>query len=172
MLSRTERAFTLPLPGRDGELQVLLGDQGRVDYGPRLGEAKGLIGPARTAVRSLDDWRAAPLALAKIGPALAARLRKAPHASAGEPVTGPCFRRAVFSTTPGVDHFLRTDGWGRGLAWNGVLLGPYSSLGPTRTLYVPGPLVAGEDELVLLELHGGGRRPGVVAAPDLGVAEL
>jgi len=174
VLSRTEHAFTVPLPRRAGVLEVLVEDQGRVNYGPRIGESKGLIGPVRTAARELSTWQVTPLALGEIGPALAARLRQAPETSAGEPVAGPCLRRAVVTTTPGADHFLRTDGWGRGLAWfNGVLLGRYSSAGPTRTLYVPGPLVTGEDELVLLELHGAASAAvSFAAGPDLGVTEL
>lgn len=173
VLSRTEHACTVSLPRRTGVLEVLVEDQGRVNYGPRLGESKGLIGPVRTAARELAAWWATPLALAEIGPGLAARLRNAPVAPVG-PVAGPCFRRAVVTTTPGADHFLRTDGWGRGLAWyNGVLLGRYSSTGPTRTLYVPGPLVTGQDELVLLELHGAASAAVSFAdGPDLGVTDL
>ena len=57
---------------------------------------------------------------------------------------------------------------------NGFLLGRYWSAGPTRTLYVPGPLVrAGDNELVVLELHGAVRaRVDFLAAPELGGTEL
>ena len=55
VLSRTEHLRTLPLPPRDGELGLLVEDQGRVDYGPRIGEQKGLVGQARTATRVLTD---------------------------------------------------------------------------------------------------------------------
>ena len=81
---------------------------------------------------------------------------------------------SVIASAGGADHFLRLDGWTKGLAWvNGELLGRYWSLGPTHTLYVPGPLVRETgNELVLLELHGASAgRASFVAGPDLGITE-
>ena len=174
VLSRTEGMKVLALPRRDGQLELVLEDQGRVDYGPRLGEPKGLIGPARTAVRKLTEWEVIPLALEKLSAALTATLRGAPRVDEQGLVVGPAFRRGTISTVAGTDHFLRTDGWTHGLVWfNGVLLGRYSSAGPTRTLHVPGPLVTGQDEVVLLELQGAsGACVSFVSGPDLGITEL
>jgi beta-galactosidase len=175
VLARTEKATVVALPHRAGTLDVLLEDQGRVDYGPRLGEAKGLIGPARTATRELTAWQTLGLRLRTIDELLE-RLRLTP-ATAGPdaPIAGPVFCHGSFATTAGADHFLRTDGWGKGLAWvNGFLLGRYWSAGPTRTLYVPGPLVRAEgNELVLLELHGTASDTVAFApGPDLGHTEF
>lgn len=174
VMSRTEGMKVLPLPRRGGRLELVLEDQGRVDYGPRLGESKGLIGPARTAVRKLTDWEVIPLALEKLSVGLTVALRAAPRAAEQGLVVGPAFRRGTVSTVAGADHFLRTDGWTHGLVWfNGVLLGRYSSAGPTRTLHVPGPLVTGEDEVVMLELQGAsGACVTFVSGPDLGITEL
>ena len=175
VLSRAEKATVLALPPRAGVLHVLLEDQGRVNYGPRLGEPKGLIGPARTAARELIDWETLGLRLDSIDE-LASLLRAAPETPpTGSPVAGPVFCRGTFATVAGADHFLRTDGWGKGLAWvNGFLLGRYWSAGPTRTLYVPGPLLrAVGNELVLLELHGAASDTvAFAAAPDLGHTEV
>jgi beta-galactosidase len=41
-----DQSVSLPRDAR-GVLELLVEDQGRVDYGPRLGEPKGLIGAAR-----------------------------------------------------------------------------------------------------------------------------
>ena len=175
VLSRTEHSRTLALPARDGELTLLVEDQGRVNYGPRIGEPKGLIGPARTATRELTDWSVTPLRLDGVEPALAALLDAAPGADAGSPVAGPAFLRGTFDTVAGADHFLRTDGWGKGLVWvNGTLLGRYWSAGPTATLYVPGPLLRAEgNEVVVLELHGAAAaRLTFAAGPDLGSSEV
>lgn len=174
VLSRTEHSRTLTLPARAGELQVLVEDQGRVNYGPRIGEAKGLVGPARTATREITAWSATPLRLAELGPELVARIDAVPTTDAAVPVAGPAFVAGRFDTRPGTDHFLRTDGWGRGLVWvNGFLLGRYWSAGPTATLYVPGPLLrARRNEIVVLELHGSATsRVTFVAEPDLGSSE-
>ncbi|WP_149205362.1 glycoside hydrolase family 35 protein [Actinotalea subterranea] len=175
VLSRSLGTRSLALPARSGDLELLVEDQGRVNYGTRIGEPKGLVAPARTAVREVDRWDVAPLALDTLPAAVLDRLRDRATAAGAEPVVGPAFRRGTFTSVPGADHFMRLDGWGRGLVWvNGFLLGRYSSEGPTRTLYVPGPLVRdGDNELVVLELHAAA--DGVVAfvaEPDLGVTDI
>ena len=46
VLARDHHDTSLALPpGAPGRLEILVEDLGRVDYGPRIGEAKGLIGP-------------------------------------------------------------------------------------------------------------------------------
>lgn len=171
-LSRTEGLTTVSLPPRAGVLDLVVEDQGRVNYGPRIGEAKGLVGSARTAIRPLTRWEVGGLRLTEPDADLLAQLRDAePHDVA--PVAGPSFCHATFDSVAGADHFLRLDGWSKGLVWlNGTLLGRYWSAGPTRTTYVPGPLVRERNELVVLELHGA--RTGTacfVAGPDLGHTE-
>jgi beta-galactosidase len=175
VLSRTEHARTLPLPARDGWLTLLVEDQGRVNYGPRIGEPKGLLGPARTAVREITGWETVALRLDELEPALADLLAQAPPADADAPVAGPVLLRGTFATAAGADHFLRTDGWGKGLVWvNGFPLGRYWSAGPTGTLYVPGPVVRADgNEVVVLELQGAAAaRLEFVAGPDLGSSEV
>lgn len=56
---------------------------------------------------------------------------------------------------------------------NGSLLGRFSAQGPTRTMYVPGPLVRDADNhLVVLELQGAEHGTvRFVAEPDLGHTE-
>jgi beta-galactosidase len=168
-----DRALLLP-SGARGTLDLLVEDQGRVDYGPRTGEPKGLIGPVTVGGEPVRDWQVLPLPLTDVTPAAAA-LRELPAI----PVTalaGPVFARAVFDL-PGdepADLFLSTAGLGKGIAWlNGFCLGRYWSRGPQRTLYVPGPVTRKKgNELVLLEL--GAAAVGTlrfVAAPELGHTE-
>ncbi|WP_285108136.1 beta-galactosidase [Promicromonospora sp. MEB111] len=178
VLDRASHTFAVALPARAGDLTLLVEDQGRVNYGPRIGEPKGLVGPVRTATRTLDEWEAGALRVEDAPELLRAALdapgRALPVAARGVRPVGAGLYRATFDSVGGADHFLRLDGWTKGLAWvNGELLGRYWSLGPTHTLYVPGPVVrdAG-NELVLLELHGAAdARAGFVAAPALGITE-
>ncbi|MCR6687820.1 beta-galactosidase family protein [Cellulomonas sp.] len=171
-LSRTEGLTTTSLPPRAGVLDVVVEDQGRVNYGPRIGEAKGLIGAARTATRPLERWEVGGLRLATLDPDLLTMLHVAEPQDVA-PVAGPAFCQGLFTSVPGADHFLRLDGWSKGLVWvNGTLLGRYWAAGPTRTVYVPGPLIRADNEIVVLELHGA--RTGTasfVAGPDLGHTE-
>jgi beta-galactosidase len=175
VLSRTEHTATIPLPARAGELTVLVEDQGRVNYGPRIGEPKGLIGGARTAVRDLTAWQTLSLDLDTWAGAGADALVAAPTIAADAPIAGPVLVRGTFDTVAGADHFLRTDGWSKGLAWvNGYLLGRYWSAAPTGTMYVPGPVLRAEgNEIVVLELHGAAApQVSFVAEPDLGSSEV
>ncbi len=163
-----DRCMSLPVSAR-GALELLVEDQGRVDYGPRLGEPKGLIGAARANGEPLRQWETLPLDLTSITP-VADALRSRPASTAGV-LAGPAFARASFDLPEPGDLYLDTRGWGKGIAWiNGFCLGRYWSRGPQRTLYVPGPVVRETaNELIILELHASsGAWASFVAAPDLG----
>lgn len=149
-LDRQRHRRALPLPGVAGTLRLLVEDLGRVNYGPRLGEPKGLIGPASTARRRLTDWRVSVVDVA----AIPGRVDHASAAAATGALAGPVVLSGRFDTEPGRDLFLDTSGWQRGVAWlNDFCLGRYDCAGPTRTLYVPGPLVrATGNSLVVWEL--------------------
>jgi beta-galactosidase len=150
-LLREHHDRALALPAARGELLVLVEDQGRVDYGPRIGEAKGIVGGASVHGEPLTGWEVLPIdldAVPGLRPAAGSAVRP------GEPVAGPVLLRAEVDVDEPADLFLDTGEWGKGLVWlNGFLLGRYWRRGPQRTLYVPGPVVrAGANELVVLEL--------------------
>ena len=166
-----DRALALP-PDARGTLALLVEDQGRVDYGPRIGEPKGLIGPARLNAAPVEGWSVLPLNLAVIEP-VAEALR---DQSSAEPsaLIGPAFGRATFDLPEPGDLYLDTSAWGKGVVWiNGFCLGRYWSRGPQRTLYVPGPVLRARDnELIVFEQHASGAvRAMFVAGPDLGHTE-
>ena len=167
-----DRALALP-SGARGTIELLVEDQGRVDYGPRIGEPKGLIGPVTLDGAPLRGWRVMPLPLADLAP-VAAMLRAQPALGAPAGVAGPAFARATFDLASPADLFLSTAGLGKGIAWlNGFCLGRYWSRGPQRTLYAPGPVTRKDgNELIILEL--GATASGSVeftSGPDLGHTE-
>ncbi|MBO0898861.1 beta-galactosidase [Cellulomonas sp. zg-ZUI199] len=167
VLDRAEHATALTLPAVGvARLDVLVEDQGRVNYGPRIGEDKGLIGPATLGGRPLTGWRVLPVDVDAVAasPALAAGA-----APATGPVPGPSF--SVWEhDLPVADLFVSTRGWGKGVVWvNGTSLGRYWSKGPQTTLYAPAPTVTGRgDRVVVLELLAGAGQLALVDAPDLG----
>ncbi|WP_211293406.1 beta-galactosidase, partial [Amycolatopsis pretoriensis] len=148
-LQRDHHERAIALPRAHGELLVLVEDQGRVDYGPRIGEAKGIIGGAALHGEPLTGWDVLPLELE----ALPGLRPAAPSLVAGA-VAGPVLLRASVDVDASADLFLDTGEWGKGLVWfNGFPLGRYWRRGPQRTLYVPRPVVrAGANDLVVLEL--------------------
>jgi beta-galactosidase len=166
-----DRALALP-PQARGTLELLVEDQGRVDYGPRLGEPKGLIGPVRVNGEPLNGWSVLPLNLAEIEPvAEALRTQSGTEPNA---LIGPVFARATFDLSEPGDLYLDTSAWGKGVVWiNGFCLGRYWSRGPQRTLYVPGPVLQAHDnELIVFEQHAtGSPRANFVPGPDLGHTE-
>jgi beta-galactosidase len=145
-LLREHHDRAVALPRASGELLVLVEDLGRVNYGQRIGEPKGIIGGATLHGHPLSTWNALPIDLAAIP-----HLRPDRECTA---VAGPVVVRAEFDLTEPADLFLDTAGWGKGMAWlNGFPLGRYWRRGPQRTLYVPRPVVrAGANEIVVLEL--------------------
>jgi beta-galactosidase len=136
---------------------------GGVNYGPRIGAPKGLLGPVSFNGTDLTGWDCRPL------PPAPDALPFAP--ARDTPVTVPAFHRGTFEVGTPADAFLALPGWTKGQAWvNGFHLGRYWNRGPQRTLYVPAPVLRpGPNELVLLELHGcTATRALLTDTPDLG----
>jgi beta-galactosidase len=173
VLSREHNDAAIVLPSNSrGVLQLLVEDQGRVDYGLRIGEPKGLIGAARLDGAPLERWEALPLDLGDIEPVAVVLRSSADSSPAG--LAGPVFARALFDLDGPHDLYLDTTGWGKGVAWiNGFNLGRYWSRGPQRTLYVPAPILReGENELIILELQASAHALArFVSALDLGHTE-
>jgi beta-galactosidase len=158
VLAREAHEQAIVLPRGAGELVILVEDQGRVDYGPRIGEHKGLIGGGRLDGEPLVGWDARPIDLDKL---LTLELDH------DDLAVGPVIARGAFELTEAGDLFLDTAGWGKGFAWvNGFALGRYWRSGPQRTLYVPAPVTRlGRNELVVLELEVLSR-PAAVFVPE------
>ncbi|MFJ9418419.1 beta-galactosidase [Streptomyces sp. NPDC101227] len=127
---------------------------GRVNYGPRLGECKGITGGLLHERQYLHGVRARGLRLDALEAPDA--LRKVPFRPLEGP-GGPGLYRGTLtlSARPG-DADLALPGWTRGFAWiNGFCLGRYWDVGPQRTLFVPGPVLReGDNDLLLWELAG------------------
>lgn len=146
-----DRRLALPVDAR-GTLDVLVEDQGRVNYGERIGEHKGLIGDVRLQDEPLRRWHVLPIGLDDLTPVQRALELAAPPGGA---LAGPTFARGSFDLDEPADLFLDTREWGKGAAWvNGFPLGRYWSRGPQHTLYVPAPVLrAGRNEVIVFELH-------------------
>ncbi|MEV6343026.1 beta-galactosidase family protein [Actinoplanes sp. NPDC051851] len=144
-------------------VELLVESMGRVNYGPALGEPKGVVGGVRHARQFVHAVTAYAIDLESPRPEWAndgARVGSEPA----------FFRVALTVDEPG-DTFVALPGWGKGYVWvNGFGLGRFWDRGPQRTLYLPGPLLrTGANEIVVLELDG--RRTGeisLVDAADLG----
>jgi beta-galactosidase len=148
ILEREHHGRAIALPRGRGRLELVVEDQGRVNYGARIGEHKGLVGPALLDGVAITGWEVLAIDHDRV-PHL---WEAGPHEARGSGV-GPTAWRALFSAEPDVDLFLDTAHWGKGIAWvNRFCLGRYWRRGPQRTLFVPGPVMRpGRNELVVLE---------------------
>ncbi|MFI6435765.1 beta-galactosidase [Streptomyces sp. NPDC050759] len=166
VLERERHDETLPVrvPHTGAVLEVLVENMGGVNYGPRIGAPKGLLGPVSFQGTDLRGWecRAVPLD----------DLTAVPFGPSGATTDAvPAFHRGTFEVDTPADTFLALPGWTKGQAWvNGFHLGRYWNRGPQHTLYVPAPVLRpGTNELVLLELHATtGTRARLTDTPDLG----
>ncbi|GAA2041372.1 beta-galactosidase [Agromyces tropicus] len=167
VMSRDAHERAVALPDARGELVIVVEDQGRVNYGPRIGEHKGLIGGVALDGSPIADWAARPLELERL-PELA-RLGPSEFAA------GPVLAHGEFEAAASVDLFLDTLHWGKGLVWvNGFLLGRYWRRGPQRTLIVPSPVVrSGRNKVAVLEFEAmAAPEVRFVSGPRLGHTEI
>jgi beta-galactosidase len=168
VLERERHDETLPVrvPEPGAVLEVLVENQGGVNYGPRIGAPKGLLGPVSFQGVALHGWECRAVPPTDLG-----AVPFVPSEAATDAV--PAFHRGTFEVDTPADTFLALPGWTKGQAWvNGFHLGRYWNRGPQHTLYVPGPVLRpGANELVLLELHATTTtRAQFTDAPDLGPA--
>ncbi|SEL81060.1 glycoside hydrolase family 35 protein [Streptacidiphilus jiangxiensis] len=157
-----DQCLTFGVPADGAQLDLLVENQGRVNYGPLQADRKGITGGVRLDRQYQFDWRIRPLPLDP--------LPDLPYAAAASTTAGPSFHRFDLEVPEPADGFLALPGWTKGMVWlNGFALGRYWEVGPQRTLYAPGPLWrAGRNEITVLELHTPGPALELRDAPDLG----
>lgn len=155
VMDRRSKRFGAKIPERKGpaRLDILVEAMGRVNFGREIFDRKGLHAPVMFVPASgeaveVKGWEVFSLPLDQ------AQLAALNFQKGG--AQGPAFWRGRFETaTPG-DTFLDVRGWGKGVLWvNGHCLGRFWNIGPTQTMYCPGPwLRTGKNEVVVLDLLG------------------
>ncbi|MGI9822904.1 glycoside hydrolase family 35 protein [Agromyces sp. Marseille-Q5079] len=179
VMARDAHERSIALPDTRGELALVVEDQGRVDYGTRLGEHKGIIGGVALDGEPLAGWGVRPIDLDLVPGLAASAAASAASSTVSAPdaatPAGPVLARGVLELDEPADLFLDTLHWGKGLVWvNGFLLGRYWRRGPQRTLIVPAPVTrVGANEVVVLEFETfTDAAVRTLAAPELGHTEV
>jgi len=142
-------SLQLTVPAGGATLEVLVENTGRINFGRDLvHDWKGLTGEVTFAGRTVSGWEMYRLPLED---PRAARFRRV----AAMDQSLPTLFRGTFRLDAAGDTYLDLRGWGKGVVWvNGHNLGRFWSIGPQRTLYVPGPwLRRGVNEVVVLDLE-------------------
>ena len=128
----------------DNVIDVLVEDMGRINYGPKMIEGKG-VKQIRFNLQQLNGYDIFLLPLDN--------LERLDFSKGSTAV--PAFLRGSFKAQPGKSCFVHTDNFKKGYVFvNGFNLGRYWSVGPQKSLYIPGSLLKEENEIILLELDG------------------
>uniref|UniRef100_A0A8C4DG21 Beta-galactosidase n=1 Tax=Dicentrarchus labrax TaxID=13489 RepID=A0A8C4DG21_DICLA len=159
-----ERDTTLVtnVTGQQGDIiDILVENMGRVNFGSKINDYKGLLSNLILGKDVLTDWKIYPL---DIDGAIAAGWphsdsQKSFPAPQKEPSFGPVFYMGTLEPNGlAWDTFLKLNEWTKGQVWiNGMNLGRYwPARGPQQTLYVPGPLLRKNqpNRITVLELEG------------------
>jgi beta-galactosidase len=160
--TKGESAIDIPKAEPSNEsLDILVEGMGRINYGPRLLDRKGITERVTLNNMTLMAWdvHCLPmdeeyLSLLRFG---------------GRPPDRPAnFFRGSFELSTKGDTYLDMSGWRKGVVWvNGHNLGRYWDRGPQKRLYCPAPFLKnGTNEVIVFDLHA--LRP----APVRGVTTL
>ena len=148
VLTEGDEQLKEPVAGH-ARVELWVESLGRVNYGPRSGEPKGITGGLLHERQYLHGVRARGLRLDALDDIGDVPFR--PPAEDG----APGLYRGTVTVRGAGDARLELPGWTRGFVWvNGFNLGRYWSVGPQHSLYVPGPVLReGENEVWLLEFE-------------------
>ena len=146
-VERSRRKDPMPLTlaaGQTAKLEILVENMGRVNYGSKLLDKKGLLDGVRLDMQYHFGWEMLCLPMEDLS-----GLQWSDSAS------GPRFLRGKLTIDEAPkDTFLRLDHFTRGFVLiNGFNIGRfYTPAGPQKTLYVPAPLLRqGENEIIVFE---------------------
>jgi beta-galactosidase len=153
--------------GGSNNLQILVENMGRINYGHGMTDHKGIDGAHGEAV-FLDGtnltgpgaWKiwSLPLEYEQLQRLKWVDVSDDPSALSSATFE-PTFFRGTFTidTEKPADTYVSTLGWGKGLVWiNGFNLGRFwEAMGPQHAMWLPSPLLRGNgssNEIILLEL--------------------
>ena len=128
--------------GEKATLELLVENMGRINFGFRLNEQKGIVGSVLLDRIHLYDWQNLPLDIRF-------------ETNGFTPTQGPVVLKGTFKAVPGKDTFLDMRSMKKGyVRINGFNLGRYWNVGPQYTLYVPGELLKQENTIEIFEQYG------------------
>jgi beta-galactosidase len=140
-------SFELQIPPEGVQVDILVENMGRVNYGDNMSDArKGITHGVRIGGQFQFGWDVCSLPMEDLSEL---------DFSSSPVDCGPGFFKGEFSVDKACDTFLKVPTGKKGICWiNGFNLGRYWEIGPTRTLYIPAPLLEqGPNEIVVFEQH-------------------
>ena len=132
--------------GEEIKLDILVENMGRINYGPEMGDRKGMTG-IRFGQRNHYGWDMYPLEMKDLSGLV--------YEDCSGGVDETSFLRGILTIDDEpCDTFIRLDGFHHGfVVINGFNLGRYyNDAGPQKTLYCPAPILrSGRNEVIVFE---------------------
>ncbi|MCD7827273.1 MAG: beta-galactosidase [Clostridiales bacterium] len=148
--TRHEESIAVPLKkGEKARLDILCENMGRVNYGSKIMDRKGLKG-IRFGLQYHFGWDMYPLPMTDLSTLKFERF-------GGKTEIASFLRGNLKIDGEPCDTFIRLDGFHKGVVFaNGFNLGRYyNDAGPQKTLYVPAPVLKkGDNEIIVFETDG------------------
>lgn len=142
-----QSSLTLPASDKKAQLDILVENTGRVNFGKTIGgERAGITRQVTLDGKPLRGWDIYSLPMTAVD--------KLPFNTA--PCEGACFYRGSFDLAATGDTFLDTGEFTKGELWlNGRALGRIWNIGPQQTLYAPAPwLTQGKNDVIVFDMQG------------------
>lgn len=140
---------SVAIPAEGAELAVLVENMGRVNYGAKLKDAKGITVGIGFNNNFVYHWKNYPLPLDDIS--------GVDFKEGVEPFDGaPVLLKAELDIDECCDTFIKLPTFKKGIIIvNNKVLSRYWEVGPQRSAYIPAPfLKEGKNEIVVMELEG------------------
>jgi beta-galactosidase len=158
-IDRTKDENSIDIPKAEPANQtidILVEAMGRINYGQRLLDRKGITDRVTLNAMTLMGWDVYALPMDEDAMS-GIRFGRRPAERPGN------FFRGTFDLQKVGDTYLDMSGWKKGVVWvNGHNLGRYWEIGPQKRLFCPAPfLKTGTNEIVVFDLHV--LRPATVA---------
>jgi beta-galactosidase len=145
-------SLQLNSPTANSVLDILVENNGRINYGPYLiDNRQGITDKVTLNGQELLGWKMFKLPFTEL-----TGFKYLPQQNEGE--LQPALYRGTFSLRTTVDTYLDMKGFGKGFVFvNGHNLGKYWNIGPQQTLYVPAAwLKKGTNEVIVFDQLKGG----------------
>jgi len=146
---RDDKIVLSMMRGEEAVLDILVENMGRVNYGPKLLDRKGIIGGVRFKQQFHFGWDMYPLTMDD--------LSGIEYPSVAEKDMPAFYRGTLKIDEETCDTFVSLEGFTKGfVVINGFNLGRYyNPAGPQKSLYVPAPVLhRGDNEIVVFESDG------------------
>ena len=139
-------------------LSILVENMGRINYGHRIYDYKGILGAVRVKIENPDGsflYNYANNMRFTINCLPLKDISALKYEKGIVKTDKPCFYKGTFDAKAGVDTFVDMGNWRKGCVFvNGFNLGRFWDVGPQRTLYLPGELLKDKDNVIeVFELH-------------------